>query len=682
MGASGSISASLPGLGDDLCESLRVLDVAKVELAKADEESYRTESGKIFKDHSAIIDLFTKKSKSQLAKLVTDTSIKASDIEKLLGSDYGKFCSALTETPTSIDLNLTKVALSGVGADEELLISIFCCRSAKEIQEIAAAYERETSCKLVDKVKAKTFKDPKFYNNILSVFFSKILVGDRYEGSFADMNAAADHARQIKLVKNSEFSNILDILCYQSREHCLAIHQECLKQFKQGLDDIIKDKLGKVISYEALRLWVSPLPVAFATMFDRFHNRTEIVLYSIARTGKRDLRAINEVCKANFKKPLKDVVDSSLSGNFKKAVISWIESPAFDGGCEEEMNAWLLRQEASGYTMQNLMEDSASYDYVAGNIQQQIEAYKQAGFCRNEKTLQRAVSEKNIKKISSSASMTSVASSSENVVSESQSHEQKTIRVKEYLSYLFQLSDIDASNEMSTVEFNSFLAYLNLTQFGYTQDEIDILLSFCDSDGSDTVSFDEAVYELTDMVINGIENSGEDVISKIEEMFTNAKMGAALASKSKKEKKTKKGSTKGTPAAAAVANKSIPADLQTYLMGSFEAFDLDSNGILDRNEFWQLMNSLNLGLTNDDIENLQSKWDVNQDGGINWKEALPLFTDLLHSMASDQRDHFIGLLDRESGYLFWYNLRDKSTQWMSEEDQALYAPGKKDVETA
>ncbi len=30
------------------------------------------------------------------------------------------------------------------------------------------------------------------------------------------------------------------------------------------------------------------------------------------------------------------------------------------------------------------------------------------------------------------------------------------------------------------------------------------------------------------------------------------------------------------------------------------------------------------------------------------------------------------MVDEASGYLFWYNIRDQSSQWMSDEDQAAY----------
>ncbi len=120
MGASGSIQAGLAALGEDMSENLRQLDLAKGELAKADEELYKSESNKLFKDHQVLIELFTKKSKSQLAKLVQDTSIRTSDVDKLLGSDYGKFMSSLTEDSVTIDLRLAKLAMTGMGADEEV----------------------------------------------------------------------------------------------------------------------------------------------------------------------------------------------------------------------------------------------------------------------------------------------------------------------------------------------------------------------------------------------------------------------------------------------------------------------------------------------------------------------------------------------------------------------------------
>ena len=38
-------------------------------------------------------------------------------------------------------------------------------------------------------------------------------------------------------------------------------------------------------------------------------------------------------------------------------------------------------------------------------------------------------------------------------------------------------------------------------------------------------------------------------------------------------------------------------------------------------------------------------------------------------MIVDGQDHWIGLVDKESGALFWYNIADGVSQWMDEDDQ-------------
>ena len=101
---------------------------------------------------------------------------------------------------------------------------------------------------------------------------------------------------------------------------------------------------------------------------------------------------------------MRDLIDAGISGNLKRAVVSWIEQPPFDGGCEDELNSWLVEQSVAGNTLDQLMSNSEMYDYVAGNVQAQIDSYKAAGFGRNA-TLKRVQSEKNIKKSASTISV-------------------------------------------------------------------------------------------------------------------------------------------------------------------------------------------------------------------------------------------------------------------------------------
>ena len=51
--------------------------------------------------------------------------------------------------------------------------------------------------------------------------------------------------------------------------------------------------------------------------------------------------------------------------------------------------------------------------------------------------------------------------------------------------------------------------------------------------------------------------------------------------------------------------KNIPPTLESYMYDSFQAYDIDKNGALNPDEFFELLVTLNLGLTESDIEQLK-----------------------------------------------------------------------------
>ena len=109
-----------------------------------------------------------------------------------------------------------------------------------------------------------------------------------------------------------------------------------------------------------------------------------------------------------------------------------------------------------------------------------------------------------------------------------------------------------------------------------------------------------------------------------------------------------------------------------YLHESFAAHSISQSESLSKDEFYAVVEMLNLGLTESNIANLVEQSDHNHDSVIEWKEALPTLNSLLHDMCSDERDHWIGLMDPVSKMGFWYNVKDRSSNWMSEEDDAYF----------
>ena len=81
----------------------------------------------------------------------------------------------------------------------------------------------------------------------------------------------------------------------------------------------------------------------------------------------------------------------------------------------------------------------------------------------------------------------------------------------------------------------------------------------------------------------------------------------------------------------------LPPTLLQMLRHAFKAADLDQSGTLDYDEFWHLCQGLGLGLSDDDVYALQLKADISADGVVDWKELLPVASELLtHHM----RQHY------------------------------------------
>ena len=60
--------------------------------------------------------------------------------------------------------------------------------------------------------------------------------------------------------------------------------------------------------------------------------------------------------------------------------------------------------------------------------------------------------------------------------------------------------------------------------------------------------------------------------------------------------------------------------------------DTDNSGTLDRREFKELLNNLDINLTAKDIRAILSEADTNDDGVLDYKEFLPIMTQLVYAM--------------------------------------------------
>jgi Ca2+-binding EF-hand superfamily protein len=172
--------------------------------------------------------------------------------------------------------------------------------------------------------------------------------------------------------------------------------------------------------------------------------------------------------------------------------------------------------------------------------------------------------------------------------------------VGKYLKLKFRELDSTKSGFISEDSIPEYIESLELVKMGFTDEEEEGVKSWIGADYDGLLSLDGALAELTDMMMSAIDSqrhtSGDNnglIIQLMTASVTNAD-GAVSPTKSKINWKSKSFSTDDP-------SPTIPPDLEKYLRDSFEAYDLDKNGVLDEVEFFELITVLNLGLEEADI---------------------------------------------------------------------------------
>eukprot|EP00604_Paraphysomonas_vestita_P003356 CAMPEP_0174818956 /NCGR_PEP_ID=MMETSP1107-20130205/1916_1 /TAXON_ID=36770 /ORGANISM="Paraphysomonas vestita, Strain GFlagA" /LENGTH=284 /DNA_ID=CAMNT_0016031613 /DNA_START=1600 /DNA_END=2454 /DNA_ORIENTATION=- len=229
----------------------------------------------------------------------------------------------------------------------------------------------------------------------------------------------------------------------------------------------------------------------------------------------------------------------------------------------------------------------------------------------------------------------------------------------DYLLTRFKQDDIDDSGMLDSIEFWNTLKSLNV---GYTEDELQGIQAWVDYDGDGVISYAEVINELADSLIDIIESSGMTVEDKVAELWEQNRLDL--------EKLWDEYQNWAEQQDVGEVQDMSPS-LTQYLKDSFEAFDVDRNGTLDSAEFWNILVTL-LGLSDGDRAMMEHEWDDNNDGKITWEEALEEFNKIFRSKVNDKKDFWIGLVDRPTNKLFWFNVRDETSFWMTAEDEARF----------
>jgi Ca2+-binding EF-hand superfamily protein len=244
-------------------------------------------------------------------------------------------------------------------------------------------------------------------------------------------------------------------------------------------------------------------------------------------------------------------------------------------------------------------------------------------------------------------------------------YEEKFAMVQEYLLEMIKIEDYDNSG---VLDDNDLWLILTDMELGYTEEELAAFsgwyvstmfvlvlfsphltsphlnvnicccfLCFCridvDSDGQ--IDYNEILRELTDDVVQVIEDVGHISVSE--------KLADLRQQRENKFKKLNISLNEGGHAAAAASSSSappLPPSLMDYLKDTFNEVDTDHSGTLNIHELNNILHTV-LANSEGDKELLSIDWDKDNDGAVSWDEASKAFAEIFDKYINSKNDYWV-----------------------------------------
>ncbi len=632
----------------------------------------------MFKGHEAIQQIICGKSKRQLSQHMIlqssrdDVSFTKKDLSDLLGGgEYGRFMSRLCASAQQLKKHDIHVATSGLGADLESLAYILCLSTPVQMDEIKKiCNEGKDPFDLQERMNSKLKE-----GSIERMFFIGVLNSKRSNDDEGDANNIASQLMEIKSSGHlSDFvKEVLDLSYDQmervSRELSTS-HDVTLEQLVNRLfhDSPIHGYLGMWIQRPTIAL---AMAVNLAGMTKHYRTLSDIV----TRHDKDMLQKADFEYRKMYSHGMDEVLKREFGGNHGKAAAHWLVLPCPDNGKELQIEEFIREYMAKGYDLKALLEwdesceqikdmfDRAKFElslYIQKNhiglaadmvpeenVEEFLLKQKKGPVSSKYKDKNKENGKKKEKphtptieeemEMSFAADNVVSADHLAHIVVDEGRHDNfdtKLELVTQYLSDLFYEVDLDKSGALHSEAFWLLFDHLEVMKMAYTREEIDEMKAFCDFDHDGYVIYEEVVYEIADAMIAALEEKGYQIRKTIRE----------LHAVHKEEMDRKK----------SAAGYSADPQLLHYLVDTFKEFDVEGNAVIPRDKFFEMISGMNLGISEYELSNLSLQFEDTGDNKINIHDAIPHFSDLLHEMASSHRDHWIGLIDKNSRSGFWY----------------------------
>uniref|UniRef100_A0A8C7D4U5 Annexin n=1 Tax=Oncorhynchus kisutch TaxID=8019 RepID=A0A8C7D4U5_ONCKI len=274
-------------------------------------------------DENTIIDVLVKRSNAQRQQIKASYQ-KASGkpletaLKSALNGELEDVVLALLKTPAQYDAQQLKLAMKGLGTDEDTLIEILASRTNKEIKEIKKVYKEEYKKELENDIKSDTGGD--FRNALLS-----LCKATRNEDTMVNQELADSDARALyeagEKRKGTDCSVFIDILTTRSASQ--------LRQGEYVMAQLCELKSNRNMESFDICLSVKCAGSKPAFFAERLNlamkgkgTRTKILTRVMVSRSEVDMARIKQAYQKTFGKTLyQDILDDT-NGDYEKILLA------------------------------------------------------------------------------------------------------------------------------------------------------------------------------------------------------------------------------------------------------------------------------------------------------------------------------------------------------------------------
>jgi hypothetical protein len=355
MGAAAGVYLHDQSIPESIKAAFQRNDEMKLEMAKKDAQFIYEQSQQNWVDHKNLIKLLCERSKIQLHRIaeVYQKDKKhggygvflEQKLVDIIGGPYGNFVRDCVMKSEALDAEYVHLTLNSIGCNENVLAEVLCATTCEELKATAQYYQGVLKKPLIDKVMSKTTANSPFQK-----FCRHILSYSRHPSTLSISEADAKHQAQLLFSYGftdpslpREDEKIFQILCYASRGECQTISDQYESLYSMDLVTAILAKYKGAIAL-GLLLWT-------ASLNDAIVKRIQINLTDpTVRKNGLDFRHLSHLFakydhwkikillsryREIYEEDLIPLVSKKLSGNYKKAVLKWLETDeTCDGGYE------------------------------------------------------------------------------------------------------------------------------------------------------------------------------------------------------------------------------------------------------------------------------------------------------------------------------------------------------------